>query len=130
MGCIVTEVTFIAPVERPAMNTAQIETLCCDLGPNAAEDVVCRAMEELALRLCAIQRQADVGPREDMHKGLKALAAIADQIGLSTLSRVAHDVMTCIEYGDRVAEAATLARLARTGERSLTELWDISAFSL
>ncbi|MEN9060916.1 hypothetical protein [Ponticoccus litoralis] len=89
------------------MNTAQIETLCCDLGPNAAEDVVCRAMEELALRLCIIEQQADAGPREDMHKGLKALAAIADQIGLSTLSRVAHDVMACIVYGDRVAEAAT-----------------------
>lgn len=112
------------------MNTAQIETLCSDLGPNAAEDVVCRAMEELAQRLCVIQGQAASGPREDMHKSLKALAAIADQIGLCSLSRVAHDVMTCIEYGDRVAEAATLARLARTGERSLTELWDHSAFSL
>lgn len=112
------------------MDTAPIETLCVDLGANAAEDVVCRALEEVAQRLCVIQGQACAGPREEMHKGLKALAAIADQIGLSSLSRVAHDVMTCIEYGDRVAEAACLARLARTGERSLTELWDISAFSL
>lgn len=121
---------MLAPVERPAMDTAQIETLCRDLGPNAAEDVVCRALEELAQRLCTIQGQAGGGPREDMHKGLKALAAIADQIGLRSLSAVAHDVMACIEYGDRVAEAACLARLARTGEGSLTALWDLSAFSL
>ena len=123
-------ITYLAPVERPAMDTAQIETLCTDLGRNAAEDVVCRAMEELAQRMCQLQTQARSGPREDMHKGLRALAAIADQIGLCSLSKVAHDVAACIEMGDAVAEAATLARLARTDERSLTALWDINEFSV
>lgn len=112
------------------MDPAQIETLCADLGRSGAENVICRAMEELAQRLCALQEQAMSGPREDLHKGLRALAAIADQIGLCSLSRVAHDVMACIELGDVVAEAATLARLARIGERSLTALWDINEFSL
>ncbi|SMX46792.1 hypothetical protein MAA8898_03526 [Maliponia aquimaris] len=112
------------------MDPAQIETLRSDLGRPAAEDVVCRAMEELAQRLCHLQQQAQSGPREDLHKGLRALAAIADQIGLCSMSRVAHDVMTCIELGDVVAEAATMARLARIGERSLTALWDVNEFSV
>lgn len=112
------------------MDRAQIETLCADLGHNAAEDVICRAMEQLAQRLCNIQDQAVAGPREDMHKSLRSLAAIADQIGLCSLSRVAHHVMACVELGDHVAEAATLARLARTGERSLTALWDLNEFSV
>lgn len=112
------------------MDPGQIETLCTDLGAGPAEDVICRAMEELAQRLCIIQDQAVSGPREDMHKGLRAMAAIADQIGLRALSRVAHDVMACIEMGDRVAEAATLARLARAGERSLSALWDLNEFSV
>lgn len=112
------------------MDPAQIETLCVDLGRNAAEDVVCRAMEELAQRMCLLQQQALSGPREDLHKGLRGLAAIADQIGLCSLSNVAHDVMICIELGDTVAEAATLARLARIGERSLTALWEINEFSV
>lgn len=124
------DVTYLAPIERPAVNPAQIETLRSDLGRPAAEDVVCRAMEELAHRLCLLQGQAMSGPREDLHKGLRALAAIADQIGLCSMSRVAHDVMACVELGDAVAEAATLARLARIGERSLTALWDINEFSL
>lgn len=112
------------------MDTEQIRTLYADLGPNAAEDVICRAMEELAQRLCQVQDMALSGPREDMHKTLRSLAAIAEQIGMRSLSRVSHDVMLCLELGDIVAEASTLARLARTGERSLTRLWDISEFSL
>ena len=112
------------------MDPAQIETLCQDLGPHAAEDVVCRAMEELAQRLCQVQDMAVGGPKEDMHKVLRSLAAIAAQIGMTSLARVAHDVMTCIEYGDMVAEAACMARLARTGERSLTQLWDLNEFTV
>lgn len=112
------------------MDTAQIKTLYSDLGPNAAEDVICRAMEELAQRLCQVQDMALSGARRDMQKTLRSLAAIAQQIGLETLSKVAHDVIDCIELGDIVAEAATLARLARTGERSLTQLWDINEFTL
>ncbi|WP_254694872.1 hypothetical protein [Antarctobacter heliothermus] len=124
------QVTYLAPAESPAMDRAQIETLRSDLGRSAAEGVVCRAMEELAQRMCQLQTQALSGPREDMHKGLRALAAIADQIGLCSLSMVAHDVAACIEMGDAVAEAATLARLARVGERSLTALWDINEFTV
>lgn len=112
------------------MDTAQIRTLYQDLGPHTAEDVICRAMEQLAQRLCQVQEMALTGPREDMHKTLRSLSAIAEQIGMRSLSRVSHDVMTCLEFGDLVAESATLARLARTGERSLTQLWDINEFSI
>ncbi|KUF09477.1 hypothetical protein AVJ23_17705 [Pseudoponticoccus marisrubri] len=112
------------------MDRDQIEALCTDLGPHAAEDVVCRAMEELAHRLCLIEEKARRGTREELYKNLRVLAAIADQIGLASLSHVAHDVMACIELGDLVAEAATLARLARTGERSLIDIWETDAFSI
>ena len=124
------EVTYLAPVEHPRVERGQIETLKQDLGRHAAEDVVCRAMEELAHRLCHVQDLALNGPREDLHKGLRALGAIADQIGLKSLSKVARDVMICIEFGDGVAEAATLSRLARTGESSLAMLWDLQEFSV
>ncbi|WGW04269.1 hypothetical protein [Tropicibacter oceani] len=112
------------------MEQGQIETLRNDLGLHAAEDVVCRAMEDLAQRLCQVQEQSNRGPRVDLHKGLRALSAIADQIGLQSLSKVARDVMICIEFGDRVAEAATMARLARMGEGSLAMLWDLQEFSV
>jgi hypothetical protein len=44
---------------------------------------------------------------------------------MHTLSRVADDVTKCIDAGDQVAIAATLARLLRIGERSLTAIWDM-----
>ncbi|MDJ0821140.1 MAG: hypothetical protein QNJ09_04910 [Paracoccaceae bacterium] len=123
-------VIYLAPPERPRMDAAQLETLCNELGAHQAEDVVCRAMEELALRLCQVQELAINGPREDLYKGLKALGAIADQIGLCGVRQVSQDVMGCIADGDPVAEAATLARLARIGERSLTALWDLQDLSV
>ena len=112
------------------MDAALLETLCADLGPHGAEDVVCRAMEELGQLLFQIHEIAIVGKREDLHRSLRRLAAIADQIGLCGLAQVARDVMACIEYGDTIAEAATLARLSRTGERSLSALWDLQDLSV
>jgi hypothetical protein len=44
------------------------------------------------------------------------------------LARVARDVKTCTEQGDPVALAATLARLMRVGESSLTEFWMMQEF--
>ena len=123
-------VTYIAPVERPRLDAGPLRALCKELGPASAEDMVCRAMEELALRLCQVQEQALRGPREDMCKTLRTMAAIAEPVGLSGLAQVARDVCRCIEAGDPVAEAATLARLARTGEQSLTALWDLQDLSV
>ena len=112
------------------MDSHQIETLCSDLGPYAAEDVICRAMEELAQRMRQLQEMARKGADEELNKGLRTLAAIADQIGMRSLSRVAHDVAACNERGDRVARAACLARLSRMGEQSLTAMWELNEFSL
>lgn len=112
------------------MDATLLETLCTDLGPHGAEDVVCRAMEELGQMLFQVNEQALSGRRDQLHKTLRRLGAISDQIGLCGLSQVARDVIACIEYGDLVAEAATLARLSRTGERSLSALWDLQDLSV
>ena len=112
------------------MDAAFLETLCVNLGPHAAEDVVCRAMEELGQVLFQVHEIAVSGQREELHKTLRRLSAIADQIGLCGLSDIARDVMTCIEQADEVAEAATLARLSRNGERSLAALWDLQDLSV
>ena len=41
------------------------------------------------------------------------------------LARVARDVTQCLDRGDGIAVAATLSRLIRVGERSLTAVWDL-----
>ncbi len=112
------------------MNTDVLYALCDTLGPSQAEDVVARALEDLASRLCLVQDLAVTGSRNDLRKELRALRAVAIQVGLTGLSEVAEDVLTCIDQNDLVAEASTLARLARIGESALSALWDLQDLSL
>ncbi len=107
------------------LNPDRLEELYSQLGEAGAEDVVCRALEELAVRLSQTERCHREGRLTDMRKSARSLVAIADQIGMHMLSRVAVDVAACAGGSDPVAIAATLSRLLRIGDRSLSEVWDI-----
>lgn len=103
----------------------RLDVLFDQLGETGAEDIVCRALEELAARLGHAERCYRERRIADMRKSSRSLIAIADQIGMSLLARVAADVTASIDAGDHVALAATFARLLRIGERSLCEIWDV-----
>ena len=118
-------ITQLKPVETVQVDPAQLETLYRDLGTRNAEDVVCRAMEELALRLNQCERLYRRGQMGELHQGARSLCAIADQIGMARLAHVAKDVVCCIEVEDTVALAACMARLVRAGEGSLMAVWDL-----
>ena len=124
------EVTYIAPAERPRMDARQIESLCMELGTKGAEDAVCRAMEQLGQQLHQAHQFAFDGEQLKLYDTLANLRTTAEHIGLCGLAHVARDVMTCVEFGDGVAQAATLARLGRIGERSLAALWDLQDMSI
>lgn len=106
------------------LDNDRLNDLYTQLGQHAAEDVVCRALEEMAARLSHIDKSYRDGAWDDLRKNARGLGAIADQLGITVLAKVARDVKTCVEVGDPVAIAATLARLMRVGETSLTEVWD------
>ena len=124
------EVSYLAWSESVWLDRDQLAHLYQQLGVSAAENVVCRSMEELAVRLSFTERLHRQGDMANMRKSLNSLAAIADQIGMTKLVRVSGDVGQCIEDGDGIAVAATLGRLLRIGERSLTEVWDLQDLSL
>jgi predicted deacylase len=86
--------------------------------------VLCRTVEELAVRLSNCERHWRQRDWEALRKCAKSLVAIADQIGMTALARVAGDVTGAVDAGDAVAAGATLGRLIRVGERSLTAIWD------
>ena len=121
----VEQVELLAPKERIVLDHARLQSLFDDLGDGAAEDVVCRTMEELAVRLSYAERLCRSGQYEEMHKVVRSLIAISEQVGLTLLARVAGDVCACINTSDRVALGATLARLVRIGEHSLSAIWDV-----
>lgn len=130
LGEVVEQVTLLKQNETAQFDPDRLEDLYDQLGEDGAENVVCRALEELAVRLSHSDRCYRDGRFIDLRKSARSLIAISDQIGLQTLSHVATDVTKCVDTGDTNALAATLARLLRVGERSLSEVWDLQDLSI
>lgn len=118
------QLTVLQQRESVRLDADRLEALYLELGETSAEDVVCRALEELAARLGHAERCYREGRFDEMRKNSRSLIAIAEQIGMALLARVAGDVTASIDAGDHNALAATFARLLRIGERSLCEIWD------
>lgn len=129
-GEAVEQVTTLKQEEAVCLNAARLEELYAQLGESGAENVVCRALEELAGRLSNTERCHREGRLDEMRKSARSLVAVSDQIGMQLLSRVAADVTQCADTRDAVALAATLSRLLRIGERSLSEVWDMQDLSV
>ncbi len=124
------QVLQIKPLEAVHVDQDRLGALYSQLGEAGAEDVVCRALEELAMRLSHCEQLFRDGAWADLRKNSRSLIAIAEQVGMSALSQVARDVTLCIDRGDTTAVAATLSRLIRVGERSLMLVWDIQDFTI
>lgn len=129
-GETVEQIITLAQNETVRLDQDRLGELYAQLGEAGAEDVVCRAMEELAARLSHCDRLYRQEQLADLRKSARSMVAIADQIGMHAVARVALDVTDCIDDGDRVAIGATFARLLRISERSLTAIWDIQDLSI
>ena len=110
--------------ETVRLDPDRLSGLYRQLGDKNALDVLCRTVEELAVRLSNCERHWRQRDWQALRKCSKSLVAIADQIGMTALARVAGDVTGTVDAGDAVAAGATLGRLIRVGERSLTAIWD------
>ena len=124
------EIIKIRLSESVQLDQVRIDTLYAQLGETGAENVVCRAMEELALRMSQCETLWRDQNKAQLRKHARSLIAIADQIGMKTLARVAGDVTNCVDDMDDVALAATLSRMLRIGERSLAAIWSMENLSL
>jgi len=112
------------------MDPDAVQALYGQMGEAGAQGVVCRAMEEIANRLSLIERCYYQRDMEALWRASKGLIGIADQIGLGLLAQVARDVADCVKADESTALAATLARLIRLGDRSLSAVWDIPELSV
>ena len=124
------DVTTLAQTEIVRLDADRLAALYRQLGDANAEDVICRAVEELAVRLAHCERLWRAGDWQQLRKSVRSLGAISDQVGMPKLARVARDVTSTIDNNDAVATAATLTRLVRVGERSLTAVWDLQDLSI
>lgn len=113
--------TMQEPVQVDARRLGEIVD---ELGETAAHNVICVALEQLAQALSDARLAAMTGDMAELAARSEMLSRLAWQVGLTSLAGVAVDVAACAERQDGIALAATLARLIRIGNRSLTEIWD------
>ena len=85
-------ITVLQQKEAVRLDPDRLEELYLQLGEAGAEDVVCRALEELAARLSHTERCYREARQDDMRKSARSLVAISEQIGMKMLAHVAADV--------------------------------------
>jgi hypothetical protein len=114
-----TEVTVLRVRERVRQDGEAIAVIYRNLGTATAEQMVTRALGELALAMAGIAAQVKGHQLTDLARQLKKLQRMAENLGMVSLGVVAADARACLERCDSTAFAAVWARLMRVAERSL-----------
>jgi HPt (histidine-containing phosphotransfer) domain-containing protein len=112
-------VLALKPKENPRLDLEQISSIYRNLSAQAAEQVVARALGELALQMAKLAERIAAHQMGDLLRRLKRLDRMAQNLGLKTLSMVAQDLATCLEREDATAFAAVWARLLRVADCTL-----------
>lgn len=118
------ELTVLTMTEKVQIDSRRLAEIVDELGETAAHDVLTLALEQLARGLQDLRAAAAQGDAAALAMRAEMLARLAWQLGMTSLAGVAVDVAVCAERRDDVGLAATLGRLLRIGNRSLTEIWD------
>ena len=121
---VVANILTVMHSETVRLDSDKLSELYEQLGEAGAEDVVCRAIEEMAVRLTHCERLWRQNEMMNLRKSARSLIAIADQVGMTALASIANDVTNAVDSNDSPAVAAIVFRLMRVGERSLTAVWD------
>jgi hypothetical protein len=91
-------------------------------GPDG-DDLICQILENIAAWLDLVQEQATQDCAAGVVRGCQRIADIAGQIGLVEMGRAALHVAHCAQAGDRIGQAATLARLERGFDLAVADIW-------
>jgi hypothetical protein len=125
VGCVATwvyamgEISTLRPREVVRQDVEAIAVIYRNLGAPVAEQMVTRALGELALTMAGIAEKVRSQELRDLARQLGRLTRLAGDLGLSSLATVAGDAKTCLERADSTAFSAVWARLMRVAERSL-----------
>lgn len=115
-----TKVAVLHPREVVRQDVEAVAEIYRNLGAPTAEQVVSRALGELALTMAGIVEKVRAQDLRDLGRQLARLRRLAGDIGLVSLAKVAGDAQACLERADGTAFSAVWARLLRVAERSLS----------
>jgi hypothetical protein len=123
-------VTALRPKERVRLDAEPIASIYRNLGTSSAEQVVSRALGELALTLAGLVEQVRRRELAELGRGLRRLQRMADHLGMISLGLIAAETRICMDRADATAFAAVWARLIRVAEASLSPDQDLLDQSL
>jgi hypothetical protein len=123
-------VTALRPKEYVRLDAEPIASIYRNLGTNGAEQIVARALGELALTLAGLVEQVRRRELGDLGRGLRRLQRMADHLGMISLGLIAAEARICMDRADATAFAAVWARLIRVAEASLSTDRDLLDQSL
>ena len=112
-------VVMLRPDDRVRQDAEPIATIYRTLGAASAEQVVTRALTELALTMAGLASQVKARELSDMDRQLRRLQRMSENLGLVSLGKIAGDVRECLTRSDAASFSAVWARLLRVAERSL-----------
>ncbi|MEL6571698.1 MAG: hypothetical protein AAFQ64_08580 [Pseudomonadota bacterium] len=88
--------------------------------------MICRALEDVAVRLDRLQAARVAGAFEYMCSSARRIAVIAGGLGMTDVAHAARHVGCAADSGSAVAVAATLARLERSFDAGISAVWAVS----
>jgi hypothetical protein len=112
-------VTALAPREVVRQDVEAIAAIYRNLGAPTAEQMVTRALGELALTMAGLAEKVRSQDLRDLSRQIRRLQRLAEDLGLVSMAQVAGDSRSCLDRADSTAFAAVWARLLRVAERSL-----------
>jgi hypothetical protein len=115
---------FCAAIEEDGtlFDPEQLELLWGEMGEERAEAFVRSALAEMARQIAALRASHSDNALRAMHNRAIEFAKLGDRVGMTRIAAVARDVAICARRGDRVALAATWARLDRMAEAALGDV--------
>jgi hypothetical protein len=113
-----TNVLALVPMERLRQDAEPIAAIYRNLGVQAAEQVVARALVELSGVAQEVVEQVRLQDQAALPRTLRRLQRLSENMGLVSLGAIAHDTAVCLAEDDGIAFAAVFARLQRVMERT------------
>lgn len=116
-------VTFLLCKDLVTFDRDPICDILATKGVLTGEAIICRALEDIAMRLDTLQEAVCAHAFEDVEKPAKRIRQVAAQLGLTDVTGSAMHVANTAHQRDGVALSATMARLERAFDIAISEVW-------
>ena len=112
------------------VDPSKLSELCNVHGEIGTEVFVGRSLETLSKAMGCVEDSYVEQDLCALVTHAQHLVSIAEQLGMTTFAQVGRDVIVCAKAAEIIPLSATLGRLIRISEHSLTAIWDMENITL